>query len=275
MKLFKKIRDGNKRTIILFGFIKIKYRKRERARYINIDELNSHIDIEELIEHIAIHSKVAAHHGGVFEKYRNLYKDRDIVICGTGETLNSYTPVPNAINIGINRAFRTKKIKFDYLFVQDLFPEGMDEFIKYRPNQCKKMFAMPSYSRMRKNNTVRPVPLSIIYKANGEYFFLDSRIEYRFAIDPTIEPIGEFGFTAMIALQFALFTNPRRIYLVGMDCTNNFFYGGGSNHDYQKPIWHKFANFVRTNFPETEIISVNPIGLCGIFKDMYQKKDKK
>ncbi len=275
MKIFKKIRDGNKRTIILFGVIKIKYRKREQANYISINELKSHIDIEELIEHIAIHSKVAAHHGAVFEKYRNIYNNRDIVICGTGETLQDYKPINNTVNIGINRAFRTKKIKFDYLFVQDLFPEGMDEFIKYRPNQCKKMFAMPSYSRMRKNSSVHSVPLSVINRAKGEYFFMDSRNQFRFAFDPTVEPIGDFDFTAMVALQFALFTNPRRIYLVGMDCTNNFFYGSGSNHDYQKTIWHKFAEFARINFPETEFISVNPVGLKGLFKDLYQKKDEK
>ncbi len=264
MKLFQKIKDENKRTIILFGFIKITYKKRTRVSDLIVDK-------EEIIEHIVLHSKVAVHHGNVFEKYRNLYKNRDIVICGTGKSLDKYIPISGAINIGINRAFRAKNIKFDYLFVQDMFPEGMDEFIKYRPNKCKKMFAVPSYSRMRKNNTVHPVPLSVINKANGEYFFMDSRNQFRFAIDPTVEPIGDFEFTAMVALQFALFTNPRRIYLVGMDCDNAFFYGGGSDHDYQIPIWHKFADFTRENFPETEIISVNPVGLKNLFKDLNQK----
>ena len=42
-----------------------------------------------------------------------------------------------------------------------------------------------------------------------------------------------------------------------------------------KPLldkWEEIKAFALTYYPETEIISINPVGLKGIFKDVYQKK---
>ena len=36
---------------------------------------------------------------------------------------------------------------------------------------------------------------------------------------------------------------------------------------------NEIKKFVETYYPETEIISVNPVGLKGIFKDLYQEKE--
>ena len=33
--------------------------------------------------------------------------------------------------------------------------------------------------------------------------------------------------------------------------------------------WREFKRFVQVYYPETEIISVNPVGLKGIFRDVY------
>ena len=35
-------------------------------------------------------------------------------------------------------------------------------------------------------------------------------------------------------------------------------------------LWLKLKKFAKTYYPDTEIISVNPVGLKGIFKDVYQ-----
>ena len=77
-------------------------------------------------------------------------------------------------------------------------------------------------------------------------------------------------------MQFILWTNPKRIYLVGCDCSLNGYYDSKDKNNLatQKVIegWKKLKEFAQTYYPDTEIISINPIGLKGIFKDEYQKE---
>ena len=35
-------------------------------------------------------------------------------------------------------------------------------------------------------------------------------------------------------------------------------------------LWHQLKRFAQVFYPNTEIISINPVGLKGIFKDEYQ-----
>lgn len=85
-------------------------------------------------------------------------------------------------------------------------------------------------------------------------------------------------------MQFILFTNPKRVYIVGIDCTS----AAGGTHfigvarkcrDRGEDVqgldkkhhddWIKLKTFVETYYPNTEIISVNPVGLKGLFRDVY------
>jgi hypothetical protein len=36
--------------------------------------------------------------------------------------------------------------------------------------------------------------------------------------------------------------------------------------------WNEFKKFASIYYPKTEIISINPIGLKGLFKDIYTDK---
>ena len=73
------------------------------------------------------------------------------------------------------------------------------------------------------------------------------------------------------AMQFALFTNPKRIYLVGCDCSSGYYDGkGGNNAAPFIEVWKELKKFADIYYPETEIISVNPVGLKGLFTDLYQ-----
>ena len=81
------------------------------------------------------------------------------------------------------------------------------------------------------------------------------------------------------ALQFALWTNPKRIYLVGADCTSNGHAEGLGYHklkgsaqdDFSRLLlgWKKIADYIKNYYPQIEIVSVNPVGLKGLFKDIY------
>ena len=75
-------------------------------------------------------------------------------------------------------------------------------------------------------------------------------------------------------MQFALFTNPKRIYLVGCDCSIGHFHaeaqnGHGADLSGIKEAWIKLNKYILNYNYKTEIISVNPVGLKGMFKDVY------
>lgn len=108
----------------------------------------------------------------------------------------------------------------------------------------------------------------------------------KFALDISTNPFGNFHTIVLTALQFVLYTNPKRIYIVGCDSIpNGHFNSKGENDlDKEKQIelqkrfhqgmyndWLKFKNFVNIHYPDTEIISVNPVKLKGLFNDVYTK----
>ena len=110
-----------------------------------------------------------------------------------------------------------------------------------------------------------------------KYFFWQnvSFFESQFAYDISTQPLGCFGSVVFPALQFSLWTNPKKIYLVGCDCTTlGYAYNKNeTNFLITEEIinaYKKFKFFAYKYYPETEIISINPVGLKGIFKDVYQ-----
>lgn len=207
-----------------------------------------------------------------FEKYRGIYTGKDIVIVGSGPTVNFYEPLKNTVNIGLNFAFLNKNVKFDYLFLQDsLSDDATEGFVNYRPDDCVKVIGLYS------NESNRRVRQSTIARLKRkEVYVLNNRRPDKSptVIDISVEPFAWYKGTIFGALQFALFTNPRKIYLVGFDCNRagnsyipqetNWF-----NHDIQFEYWHMFKDFVSKNYEQNEIISVNPVNLKGLFKDVY------
>ena len=83
------------------------------------------------------------------------------------------------------------------------------------------------------------------------------------------------GSVAFAAIQFALYTNPKRIYLIGCDCSNGYYDDKPlklkKKQSYIKS-WLKLKEFAQIYYPDTEIVSVNPVGLKGLFKDKYQNE---
>ena len=92
--------------------------------------------------------------------------------------------------------------------------------------------------------------------------------------------LTDFYSVVFPAIQFALFTYPKKIYLVGCDTSR-------AGHFYDKPQtksdlhvqnvkigYALIKMFARLHYPDTEIISVNPVGLKGLFKEMYTENYK-
>ena len=216
----------------------------------------------------------------VFSKFKGIHFGQNIIIVGAGPSVNKFKPIENAVYIGLNRAFKFSNIKFDYLFAIDKM--GIEDyyydFFSYRNGQCIKFVGDQN------NGKDYQIPESVI-KGENIYRYITSTGHFsdKLAYHIDSQPLGNFVSVSLQAVQFALYTNPSRIYLVGIDCTANGHFIGEENYTEKRDIkeaernanqsiedWKKVKDFVATYYPGTEIISVNPVGLKGIFKDWYQ-----
>lgn len=224
-------------------------------------------------------------HRETFGEYKNKYNGREIAILATGPTLNQYKPIEGAIHIGVNRAFLQDIVPLDYYFafdysaVKNFINEIGDE--KYK--DVKKFYGICPENLIdcrEKDQRTHVIPESIAIRHNAKRFYTYSyrnahyfKTTFHHEIDKSWLTDG--GSIALIAAQFALFTNPKKIYLVGCDCSNGYFDKSKSPRplNYLVKFWKDFKDFASIYYPETEIVSVNPVGLKGIFNDLYQLEE--
>lgn len=248
----------------------------------NITEENTKLKLE-MNNEVSKALSVSNLHRQVFPKYKNINQGKDVVIVATGPTFNNYVPIEGAIHIGVNAACLQDKVKLDYLFVLDYknIKSYIDTVINYRRGECKKFCGI-----FMNNLDDLNIPDCVAQKANAERYYLSyNNLNYdeNFYPDITTSPLPSFWSTTFQALAFALWTNPKRIYLVG--CDNNFnghFDGTKQIIEDEEAInqhmiktqegWEKFKNFSKLYYSDTEIISINPVGLKGMFKDEYQEE---
>lgn len=220
---------------------------------------------------------VSKTHEKTFGKYKNKHYGQDIVLIATGPSLNKFHPLCNTINIGVNKAIFYDKIKFDYFFAIDYYATKsyINELEKY-PNIKKFYGVAPKtpFGYKRWENSKLIIPESLILKHQANKFFTYQKIPYlpiSFNTDIDKTWLVDGGSCIFSAMQFALFTNPKRIYLVGCDCSSGYFDGkAGANASHLVKSWKELKKFAEIYYPDTEIISVNPVGLKGMFKDLYQ-----
>lgn len=203
-----------------------------------------------------------------FDKYRHIHKGREIVLLATGPTLNYYEPLLDVITVGVNSAVLFPKVKLDYLFVQDVFSiKYLEEKIVEYP--CKKFFRVTG--TMPWCLPVKFLDLPDV----EEYVSYFSPHEFRTChYDIRKAPLGDpGGSVAFSAVQFALWTYPKKIYLVGCDCNNAGHFNNieADSTPVNRYIhgWEKIKEFQQIYYPDVEIVSINPVGLKGMFKDMY------
>ena len=225
-------------------------------------------------------------HKKTFSEYKGIYSGKDVVMIGAGPTVSKFRPIPNCIYVGLNRACLLKNVKFDYLFSIDKL--GIDNYYKeFGEYDCVKFVGDQN------NGANYQIPESEILKMkNVKRYKTDMGLCFppQCTLDIESEPLCNFNSVSLQAMQFILYTNPRRIYIVGIDCTNlgHFDSNGNDNETNRKRLasrgedvddwarktieaWTKLKEFAHIYYPDTEIVSVNPIGLKGFFKDLYQE----
>ena len=223
-----------------------------------------------------------------FKEIKNLYNGKDVVLCGAGPTLAKYNPIPDAIHFALNRALLNEKVHFDYLIADDW--DGLNfiqnEILEY---DCIKFFGHQIGTEL-----FRQIPESFVIANNAKRYYTDSyKVEdgfkSKFVCDIDKMAIGNMPNIALSAMQILLFTNPRRIFLVGCDASANGHFKCDEKlskeqiEQHKKDLniavagtpvinkWLELKEFAQTYYPTTEIISINPVGLKGIFKDEYTK----
>lgn len=124
--------------------------------------------------------------------------------------------------------------------------------------------------------------------SNKVYRYKESRYTKAEDIALNIEsaPLATGNSIAIHAIQFILYTNPKEIYLVGLDCSykgNCYFTGENSFIESERALheahllfsWYKIKKFCELYYPTTNITSINPIGLKHLFHNKYTDQFKK
>ncbi len=225
----------------------------------------------------AINNAAAIINSRTFADIKNCNMGKEVVLCGAGPTLKDYKPINGAIHVAINSAFVKEDVKFDWIIVCDYgsIKKYEDELSNY---DCIKFFGhqIPDLSL--------EISESYRIKANARRFYTDSHIadgfSSRFVCDIDCMPLGNMPNIALLAMQIILFSNPTKIYLAGCDASSlGHFDDIKKNDGKHKNIyvdsdqviqkWMELKEFARAFYPDTEIVSVNPVGLKGLFTDEY------
>ncbi len=201
---------------------------------------------------------------------------------GAGPTVKHLNVLKNAVYVGLNRAYLQEKIKFDYLFSIDKAgldtgkEQFYDGFLNY---DCIKFIGDQNI------NANFQIPQHIMYHDQSirRYKTCACHLPDMFSVDIDTEALKNSCSCSLQAMQFILFTNPKKVYVYGIDCTTasgGHFTGTtidnkarGENAKANDLLhiedWKRLKDFAQMYYPNTEIIIVNPVGLKGIFHDVY------
>jgi len=268
-ELYKKYRDCQ------FWIDKAENLEKTSAVSVSQDILRRVIEIQNLEYYRSKVNSISAVQTKAFARFKNIHQGQEAVLIATGPSFNLFKPIKHAAYCGVNKAFKSNLIKLDYLFMVD-YNATKDYIEEAEEYPCEKFYGL-----VRDKWEKCIIPEDIAMRAGASRFYLEGvRNPIHYTLDICNEPIGDCGSVIFSAMQFMLWTNPKTIYLVGCDCTRNVYFD--SNEKDQKIKrevdetfyngWIAMKKFAEINYPETKIVSVNPVGLRGLFEDWDQKE---
>lgn len=250
-------------------------RRRQRYRNAHREDLHPDLKLARMIQ--AAQMQVAAHQR-VFPKYKGCFGGRDVVIVACGPTARKYSPIPGAVHIGVNDAYRLENVGLDFLFVQDCdgdLRRRRREIVEYGAGRCRKFFGLIGEDVCGAGN--RSWSESDAIAADAERYYVREGIRGEPGLIPrdiSCSPLTDYQNIVFPAMQFALWTNPARVLLVGCDCTTaGHFYSDDRNWlDFDAVFsgYRDMKAFAEKWYPDTRIVSVNPVGLKGLFDDEFK-----
>ncbi|MBQ3343824.1 MAG: hypothetical protein IJG84_18125 [Kiritimatiellae bacterium] len=228
-------------------------------------------------------------HQKVFPQFKGIHVGRDIAVIATGPSLLKYKPIPGCINIGVNSAFMREGLDFDYIFAMDLYSvkDYLPQMNEYRKGKCIKFYGLLN-EFLISESTNYTISESDAMAAGAFRFRTDFApipgMRMKFAYDISTFPLGDCYSTVFAALQFACWTHPKTIYIVGCDSTDTGHYNSKAleadlaktrpmvpdSYNKIRQSWREFKVFVKAYYPKIRVVSVNPVGLRGEFEDLDQ-----
>lgn len=234
-----------------------------------IRQLPSHADIVYYSGMLNIVSEI---HSRTFPQFKNSNTGRSIAILGTGPSFNFAPEIINSKIIACNRSFMLIGNKEpDYIFAHD-YVDAQDYFYEMLKKNCP-IFLGQFIHKLHNDTVVAPEKI----KTQKNVYTYYSGYPYHKSIRTEIECFPLYTIATIIdpALHFALYTNPDVVYLIGCDASLDGYANKNLIQYTNTPIYKiidahiKFRQFRDTHYPNTKIISVNPLGLRGIYDDVY------
>lgn len=208
-------------------------------------------------------------HKASFSKFKGRHRGETVAVVATGPTLNDYSQVKGIPHIGVNSSFLKDGLHLDYYFLWHYTEEWCRALKDYH---FVKFFA-----RNEKNAPLGDEFPEYVIEENHAGRFFSGEPSWEIYSDIEYHPLMGFRSVIFSALHFAVYTRPKRLLLIGCDCAINGHYDGVEQDLFEErhiiPTWVKgyqaLRQFTKYHYPDLEIISVNPVGLRGMFHDMY------
>lgn len=267
----KKIYAGTRIQITFLG-IKIKIKPISFC----LQNIISEIATREMYSAI----EVSDLHKRTFPKFKNKHINDELAIVGCGPTVQYYKNELNTKNIALNAAILIDNINYTYTFAHD---GGLLKYIQNYFEIIKNKELISFLGKFLEPSFTLNMPEIKYGEEYNIYRYYTSARRYLFGLDYSFEsiypnidihPLADYNSVSFSALHFALYTYPKKIYLIGLDTNKggiNFFEKCDGLYNTKNMLrgYQKFKEFTKMYYPETEIISVNPVGLKDIFKGVY------
>ena len=225
----------------------------------------------EMLEHLCLANELHDAHKAAFSEFKSCHRGTTVAVVGTGPTLNYYSQLAGVTHIGVNSSFLKENLSLDYYFIAHKEMQWLEKLQDY---DFVKFFKVGIINRKAKDQ----IPEYIIEENGGRRYFSMPLTPFE-QIHTNIEYYPVMGYESVVfqAIHFALYTHPKRLLLIGCDCAKNGHFDGEAQNIFEDtvsiPLWIKgyqqVKRFALRHYPDTEIISVNPVGLRGVFRDIY------
>lgn len=224
-----------------------------------------------LLDTMCLANEIRDVHTASFAEFKGCHAGRTVALAASGPTLNYYTQIKGIPHIGVNDTFLNPKLKLDYYFVNDYGQGIVKWFDLLKDYDCEKFLGFWGWTSDLRDKY--RIPEDIIDANHSRKFYVMQSQNDPLHCDIEHYPLMG-GSIVHAAFHFALYTRPKRILLIGCDCSGGDRFGDSVHSEYSRFIssWRIAQRFASRYYRDTEVISVNPVGLKGLFRDVYTER---
>lgn len=226
-----------------------------------------HIDAH-LLDYMCFANEIRDVHSASFTEFKGCHAGRTVALVASGPTINYYMRIKGIPHIGVNETFLNPNLKLDYYFANDYGRGTAKWYDRLKDYDCVKFLGLGGWTS--ESRDLYRIPEDIIDTNHGRKFYTLLSENSELHCDIEHYPLMG-GSVVHAAFHFALYTRPKQILLIGCDCSgaDRFCDSVGFDYSYFTAAWKVAQRFASRYYRDTEVISVNPVGLKGLFRDVY------